>query len=150
VQGAQCRRHALDPRNARLTGGDLSGWIGASDRPDTDIVRFEQALAAHHPELDARLRQRWTHAHGALGVEVAPGLFEAELHYLHDHEWARSADDVLWRRSKLGLHLDAVQREAVDRRWRNHFAADSEHPQGRASPARPPRGFKLPGKSGSI
>ena len=43
----------------------------------------------------------------ALGAEVAPGLHEAELRYLHDHEWARSADDVLWRRSKLGLHLSA-------------------------------------------
>ena len=44
---------------------------------------------------------------------MAPGLFEAELRYLHAHEWARSADDVLWRRSKLGLHMDAAQRAAV-------------------------------------
>ena len=42
-----------------------------------------------------------------------PGLHEAELSYLHDHEWARSADDVLWRRSKLGLHLTPAQRAAV-------------------------------------
>jgi hypothetical protein len=35
---------------------------------------------------------------------VAPGLYEAELRYLCDQEWARSADDVLWRRTKLGLH----------------------------------------------
>jgi glycerol-3-phosphate dehydrogenase len=50
---------------------------------------------------------------GTLGAEVAPGLFEAELHYLHSHEWARSADEVLWRRTKLGLHFDANQRSAV-------------------------------------
>ena len=53
---------------------------------------------------------------GKLGAEVAPGLFEAELHYLHRHEWARCAHDVLWRRSKLGLHYDAAQRGRV-RDW---------------------------------
>ena len=40
-------------------------------------------------------------------------MFEAELRYLHEHEWARSADDVLWRRTKRGLHLGAEQRAAV-------------------------------------
>ena len=38
---------------------------------------------------------------------------EAELNYLRAHEWARSADDVLWRRSKLGLHLTPAQRATV-------------------------------------
>ena len=52
-----------------------------------------------------------------LGEEVAPGLFEAELNYLHQHEWARSADDVLWRRSKLGLHYSPAQRAQVARWW---------------------------------
>jgi len=46
-------------------------------------------------------------------TEVVPGLHEAELAYLHDHEWARSADDVLWRRSKLGLHLAPAERATV-------------------------------------
>lgn len=32
-----------------------------------------------------------------------------EVAFLRDHEWARSAEDVLWRRSKLGLRLDAAQ-----------------------------------------
>ena len=54
-----------------------------------------------------------------LGAEVAPGLYEAELRYLCDHEWARAADDVLWRRTKLGLHLDAPSRAAVGR-WLEH------------------------------
>jgi glycerol-3-phosphate dehydrogenase len=48
----------------------------------------------------------------ALGAEVLPGLHERELAYLRDEEWARTAEDVLWRRSKLGLGLpaDAVAR----------------------------------------
>jgi len=48
-----------------------------------------------------------------LGVEVAPQVYEAELNLMRAEEWARTADDALWRRSKLGLHLDARGREAV-------------------------------------
>ena len=108
--------------SAPLPGGDLSGWIGAPDRPDTDFARFVQAVAARHPHLPAPLLHRLARAYGSridmllaqpLGAEVAPGLHEAELAYLHEHEWARSADDVLWRRSKLGLHMTEAQRGAV-------------------------------------
>ncbi len=113
--------------SAFLPGGDLSAYIGAAQRPDTDFERFVQALVARHPQLTPVLLRRLAHAYGArvslvlgdsvhhtgLGAEVAPGLFEAELTYLHHHEWARCADDVLWRRSKLGLFLTAMQREAV-------------------------------------
>ncbi|MEW4449835.1 glycerol-3-phosphate dehydrogenase [Qipengyuania sp. JC766] len=49
------------------------------------------------------------------GAEIALGLFEAELRYLVAQEFARSADDVLWRRSKLGLHLVEGERTAVAR-----------------------------------
>ena len=48
-----------------------------------------------------------------LGAEVAPGVHEAEQRHLQRTEWATTADDVLWRRSKLGLHLTPTQREAV-------------------------------------
>ena len=118
--------HAL-PWTARaaLPGGDLSRWIETTRRPDHDIARFENALAARHPELPRALCRRWSRSYGSLvelllragglGAEVAPGLHEAELRYLCEHEWARSADDVLWRRSKLGLHLSDNERAAVDR-----------------------------------
>ena len=110
-------------RGAHLPGGDLSAWIGKAQRPDTDFTRFAQAAALRYPQLPAAVCHRLARAYGArietvlaggeLGVEVAPGLFEVELHYLHDHEWAHSAADVLWRRSKLGLHYSAAQRDAV-------------------------------------
>ena len=110
-------------RSAFLPGGDLSAWIGAAQRPDTDFTRFVQALMLRHPQLPEALCLRLARgygtrvetllADGALGAEVAPGLFEAELHYLHTHEWARTADDVLWRRTKLGLHLSAAECAAV-------------------------------------
>ena len=111
-------------RGAFLPGGDLSPWIGRATRPDTDFARFEQAARLRFPQLAADVLHRLARAYGARidrvvgdagtpGAEVAPGLFEFELRYLHDHEWARSAEDVLWRRSKLGLHYSAEQRAAV-------------------------------------
>ena len=39
-----------------------------------------------------------------LGRDFGSGLTEAELMYLARHEWAKSGADVLWRRSKMGLH----------------------------------------------
>ena len=118
-----------------LPGGDLSGWIRPSGRPDTDIGLFRQALARRAPRLDAAMLSRWTRSYGSLvghllddagepdlGAEVAPGLYEAELSYLRNREWARGADDVLWRRSKLGLHFTPAQRAAVADWWRRQSA----------------------------
>lgn len=50
-----------------------------------------------------------------LGAKIAPGVFEAELQYLRDVEFARTGEDVLWRRSKLGLHLNEAGRAAITR-----------------------------------
>jgi len=44
-------------------------------------------------------------------------LYEAEVAYLVDQEWARSAEDILWRRSKLGLHLPAETKAALRERF---------------------------------
>jgi glycerol-3-phosphate dehydrogenase len=126
-----------------LPGGDLSDWIGTAQRPDSDFERFLLALAKRHPGVPDTLRRRWARAYGArialllghasLGAEIAPGLHEAELHYLHDHEWARSADDVLWRRSKLGLHYGAAERARVARwcaaQWRDAAAPAAAAPR---------------------
>jgi glycerol-3-phosphate dehydrogenase len=50
-----------------------------------------------------------------LGEDFGAGLSAVEVRYLMRYEWARTADDVLWRRSKLGLHMSAAQREAAAR-----------------------------------
>ena len=128
---------------AMLPGGDLSAWIGPPVRPDSDFERFDLALAQRYPQWPAALRRRLARAYGSrielvvgtdgLGAEVVPGLHEAELEYLHAHEWARSADDVLWRRSKLGLHLTPEERARVaawcEARWTaGARAARTGHP----------------------
>jgi len=44
-----------------------------------------------------------------LGEHFGADLFAHEARYLYENEFARSTDDVLWRRSKLGLRLNAAQ-----------------------------------------
>ncbi len=116
---------------AYLAGGDLSEWIGertAASRPDDDFERFVAAVQSRHRWLDARLARRLARAYGArisevlgsaksmtdMGTAVAPGVYSRELRYLCEQEWAVTGDDVLWRRSKLGLRLTAAQREQVE------------------------------------
>jgi glycerol-3-phosphate dehydrogenase len=50
---------------------------------------------------------------GVTGEHYGAGLTERELRYFVEHEWAASADDVLWRRSKCGLHMSEAQRARV-------------------------------------
>lgn len=108
-------------RGAALPGGDLSATIGAALRPDIDLARFFEAKATQWPWLPPSLLRRYTHLYGSrvdrivlggnclqdLGSEIVPGLYEAELRYLMDEEWACEASDVVWRRTKLGLRLQA-------------------------------------------
>jgi glycerol-3-phosphate dehydrogenase len=109
-----------------LPGGDIRERLGAEAPAENDVFatfdRFVAGLAARHAELPMPLARRLARAYGTrvdgllangLGAEVAPGVFEAELAYLRRVEWARSGEDVLWRRSKLGLHLSAAGRDAV-------------------------------------
>ncbi|MBV6636070.1 MAG: glycerol-3-phosphate dehydrogenase, partial [Mameliella sp.] len=49
-----------------------------------------------------------------LGRDFGATLTEAEVTWLMTHEYARTAEDVVWRRNKLGLRLDAGQIEALD------------------------------------
>ena len=48
------------------------------------------------------------------GRDFGGGLYEREGRYLMEQEWAMSADDVLWRRSKLGLHVAPETGSALD------------------------------------
>ncbi|MBS0339615.1 MAG: glycerol-3-phosphate dehydrogenase [Proteobacteria bacterium] len=125
---------------AFLAGGDLSSWIGQASRPDADFERFVDALHARYPWLGGVLGRRLARAYGArvdrilgdaksvseLGAQVAPGLYEAELRYLQREEWAQTGEDVLWRRSKLGLHLAPAAREQVEQWMRSHGAPNND------------------------
>ena len=55
----------------------------------------------------------FTGSGGTVGGDGGHTLYAAEIDYLVAQEWAIEADDVLWRRTKCGLHLRAEERDAV-------------------------------------
>ena len=112
---------------AVLPGGDLFG-PQPDNRGVLEFDRWVAALQRRYAWLPKPLALRYARAYGArvevlldrcgmladLGAEVAPGLYEAELRYLMAHEWAACAQDVLWRRTKLGLHLRPGVADKID------------------------------------
>ena len=103
-----------------MPGGDL---------PGADFDRFQRETAARWPWLPSALCLRLARAYGTrmerilgaakamadLGDAVLPGLYATEIDYLLREEWACTADDILWRRSKLGLHLGPEAPAILDR-----------------------------------
>ncbi len=73
--------------------------------------------------LPDKLLARWVQSYGRrvdwftqhletqeqLGEEFGGGLTECEAHYLIDHEWAKTPDDILFRRTKCGLHMSSAE-----------------------------------------
>lgn len=107
-------------------------WTARQPLPGGDIAKADMdawraRLAEEYPWLPEPMRYRLAYTYGTrihrlledaestddLGIELGEGLFERELRYLRDTEWARTAEDALWRRTRLGLHLSATQRQAV-------------------------------------
>jgi glycerol-3-phosphate dehydrogenase len=115
--------------HACLPGGDMFG-----ERPVArSVLEFDawlRGLQQRYAWLSPTLVARYGNAYGTrvqrllahcrtlsdLGPEVVPGLYSAEVDYLITHEFAASAADILWRRSKLGLHL-APGRAAELEEW---------------------------------
>jgi glycerol-3-phosphate dehydrogenase len=97
---------------ATLPGGDFGG------RPFDTVAA---ATIGRYPAFDPAWLTRLLRRHGSLLPEVlgdalatadlgerfAPGLYEREVRYLLEREWARTADDILWRRTKAGLRASA-------------------------------------------
>lgn len=115
--------------SAPLPGGDIHKG---------DIDALANKLAQDYPGLPRSLlaslagrygtlcREVLGHARdvAALGQYFGADLYAREVDYLVDHEWARTADDVLWRRTKTGLHLTEYERDSV----REYLARHSERP----------------------
>lgn len=107
-------------RGACLPGGDIpepgfGAWLPQvaaqySFVPPATLYRLARAYGTRINRVLGHAKQM-----DDLGRDFGGGLTEAELDYLMAVEWARSSEDVLWRRSKLGLHLDAAAQEDVRR-----------------------------------
>jgi len=105
-------------------------WTKEAVLPGGDFQTKKQLiddLNEKHPWLGQELVQRWVHSYGSLsyaiigsaariedlGMHFGNGLYQLEVDYLCQQEWAASADDILWRRSKLGLVFNASDSEKL-------------------------------------
>ncbi|MET3900389.1 glycerol-3-phosphate dehydrogenase [Devosia sp. UYZn731] len=106
-------------RTARLPGGDF---------PATGFAAAVAALKSRYPFLDTAYATRLVRLYGTravvvlgaaqgyadLGRHFGADLYEAEVRYLIDHEWAVTSDDILWRRTKRGLLGQAIRVADLD------------------------------------
>ncbi|WP_322399960.1 glycerol-3-phosphate dehydrogenase [Massilia luteola] len=113
--------------HACLPGGDLYGkvpiaravleydaWVRTRRQqfawlPDGLLTRYARSYGTRLSALLAHCRTR-----ADLGAEIVNGLYEVEADYLVRQEWATCADDILWRRTKLGLHAAPGAARRVD------------------------------------
>jgi glycerol-3-phosphate dehydrogenase len=126
---------AMDRLGAVL-GGARTRWTATAPLPGGDLgglglPAFERAMAGRHPWLPPPVLHRLARSYGSeldallgaarsladMGQDLGGGLTDRELEWLRSKEWARTAEDVLWRRTRLGLHLSAAQRDAVAERF---------------------------------
>ncbi len=101
-----------------MPGGDFA-WTRFDAEVETarerwrflDEAEAQRLVAAYGSRLGAVLGD--AKHRSDLGPAFGPELTAAEVRYLMTKEWARFPDDILWRRSKLGLTMPASDREAL-------------------------------------
>lgn len=117
-------------------GGDWthSAPLPGGEIPNADYETFANALRDTYPWMPRKLVHHYGRLYGArtkdvvgaatslagLGRHFGGNLYEAEARYLVAREWAQTAEDVLWRRTKHRLHLTEAERQA----FADWFASD--------------------------
>jgi len=121
--------HAME-KLARFYPQAGKPWTDGMPLPGGDFRSFAVLLAelrAAYPGMDPAWLERLAHRHGTLtrqvlgtrasiaelGEHFGGGLYAAEVEWLMREEWAAQADDILWRRTKLGLRVSAAERERL-------------------------------------
>ena len=133
--------HVIEKLQSYFPG--LKGaWTSQAALPGSDFgaggrQAAQEALAARYPRMPGALMRALFRRHGSktadvlrdakdpsdLGEDFGANLTEREVAYFVEHEWARTADDVLWRRTKAGLHMSETQRARVAQRMGEHATA---------------------------
>jgi glycerol-3-phosphate dehydrogenase len=105
-------------------GSQLPG--ASSPKEDIDLLLGQ--FKSKFPEIDAddaqRIANRWSRQYGSraeeiigqqsLGQYFGSDLYQAEIDYLIEHEFVHTAEDVLWRRTKLGLRFNVEQTASLE------------------------------------
>ncbi|NDV00677.1 glycerol-3-phosphate dehydrogenase [Pseudoroseicyclus tamaricis] len=127
-------RRLAEDAMAQLTPliGGTGPWTGSAPLPGGDFPvdggpELAGELRAEYPFLTEAWAARLIRSYGTdarsllggatteadLGRPFGATLTEREVDYLRNREWAATAEDVLWRRSKLGLHMSVEERAAL-------------------------------------
>lgn len=118
-------------QHAALPGGDF-------EHPDQLLLALRNA----YPWLPEPLARRWVRSYGtlshqlldgadrleALGRHFGAGLYQREVDYLIEQEWAQTLDDILWRRTKLRLQLSTEQQQQLGHYLRQRRAVRDTFP----------------------
>lgn len=115
--------HALEKLMPLLGRTDAGAWTATVPLPGGDLGglslnEYATQLKTRYPRLPVDMLERCARSYGSateavlngardiadLGIDFGAGLYSREVDYLVRHEWAIEADDILWRRTKRGLH----------------------------------------------
>jgi len=125
--------HALE-KLARYFPDAAPPWTSGTplpggDMPGADFEAFRASCRNRWPWLPPPLAERYARAYGTrvarlldnaqgindLGAHLGDDIYACEVEYLRREEWAISAEDILWRRSKRGLHVSPSTVSALER-----------------------------------
>lgn len=109
---------------ARLPGGNF-----------TDQISLQKQISSQYNWLPPQLLKRFVRTYGTLtydllkdatqlsdlGSQFAEGLYEAEIIYLINHEWALTVEDIIWRRTKLGLRMSESEVDNLSQYLNNYL-----------------------------
>lgn len=123
----QANNDNQDARHARAAW-TASATLPGGDIPNADYDGFVLEKKEQYPWLPEALLADYTRNYGTmivgilgdaksvadLGMHFGGDLYEAEVRHLMKQEWARCADDILWRRTRKGLHLPADTASKLD------------------------------------
>ncbi len=105
-----------------------AGILPGGEIPNADYESWVNTLRNDYPFLSSELLQHYGRCYGArtsrvlgkaksianLGTHFGAGLYEAEVNYLVEQEWAETAEDILDRRTKLGLRMSKAERHGLE------------------------------------
>ncbi|MFT5782050.1 MAG: glycerol-3-phosphate dehydrogenase [Pseudomonas sp.] len=109
-----------------------ASWTASAPLPGgeqmSSVEQLSSDLCQQYPWLAQSLALRWASSYGSrsqqllegcnslsdLGELLGADLYSREVDYLCQHEWAKCAADILWRRSKLGLFMTASQQSKLE------------------------------------